>query len=588
MSALFVGQATRFGGRPAMRMLVSGGAAADERLTWRDWLSASRAFASALVDAGHMPGDAVAIWAGNDFTWPVADLGVLMAAGVSVGIYPTAAPVQVRDVLLDSGTTILTVDDPSRLETVIEHLAELPKLRRIVARDGRADGDRITTWDAFMARGTTAIANGDGAIIDRRIERARPDDIAALMYTSGSTGESRGARISHRYLLASVESLREVLGFDDTDTSLSFLPFSHAAERITGLYTRIACGIEGGIVADHHRLFEAAADYEPTFFGGLPRFWERALEAIDARRETLGPVARERWDRAHELGIRRSRLLQTGIEVDAILESRWRDEASPLFDAVRNVLGGRIRIATSGGAGLPVAVAESLDAFGITILGAYGLTEHLCVAFHRPGSHGFDSAGPPMPGTDIRIAEDGEILVRRGPLTFTGYHGDDAATRAAFTEDGGWLLTGDLGEITALGELRVTGRKKELIVLSSGKMIAPAPIEAALAEDPLIAQAVLHGDGRGHIVALIALRDGRARDRASEVDATNDVHARVRAAIERVNARLSNPERIRAYALLVRELSLEAGELTPTQKVRRAVVAERYRDVIDELYRRNA
>jgi long-chain acyl-CoA synthetase len=210
------------------------------------------------------------------------------------------------------------------------------------------------------------------------------------------------------------------------------------------------------------------------------------------------------------------------------------------------------------------------------------------VAFHRPGGHGFDSAGPPMPGTDIRIAEDGEILVRRCPLTFTGYHGDDAATRAAFTPDGGWLLTGDLGEITALGELRVTGRKKELIVLSSGKMIAPAPIEAALEEDPLIAQAVLHGDGRGHIVALIALRDGRARDRASEVDATNDVHARVRAAIERVNARLSNPERIRAYALLVRELSLEAGELTPTQKVRRAVVAERYRDVIDELYRRNA
>jgi long-chain acyl-CoA synthetase len=252
-----------------------------------------------------------------------------------------------------------------------------------------------------------------------------------------------------------------------------------------------------------------------------------------------------------------------------------------------------MRLATSGGAPLPEEVAEYLDAFGVTVLGAYGLTEHLCVAMQRPGRYGFDSAGPLMPGTGLRIAEDGEIQVRRGPLTFSGYHGRADATRAAFSADGAWLLTGDVGVLREDGTLRITGRKKELIALSNGKKIAPLPIESLLSQDPWIARAVLVGEGERYVAALLSLRPSMlerwARERGADVEDPALHHdpglvEQVQAAIDRVNEGLSRPEQVRRWALLPDDLSPERGELTPTLKVRRDVVAALHRDTIQSLY----
>jgi long-chain acyl-CoA synthetase len=585
----FLRRAARHPDRVAYRTLVADGASHGSTMTWGEWAAASRRFAAALVAGGLEPGETVAILAGTSTLWPVADLGVLMAGCVSVGIYPTSAPAQVRQIVADCGAGIVVVDTAGQLAKVLAVRAGLPALRRIIAV--AAGGDGVTAWDAWLVGGDAAMA-GASAEIDRRVAQASPSDTAVLIYTSGSTGEPKGAEISHRYLLASAASIAESLELREDDTTLSFLPFCHAAERIFGLYTRIHAGMEAALVPDHTRVWEAAHAYGPTLFGGLPRFYEKAYEALQAEHLAATGDERARWDRVVQLGITRSKLAQARQYVPAMLQDEWRSLGAPLFERARRLLGGRVRRATSGGAALPVDVAEYLDALGITVLGAYGLTEHLCVAMNRPGAYRFDAAGPPMPGTEVRVAEDGEILIRRNELTFSGYFGRPRESADVFTPDG-WLLTGDLGRLLDDGSLRVTGRKKELIALSTGKKVAPLPIEAALAQDPFIGQAMLYGEGQKFISALIALRPTMLRRWANGRTGTHNgdgiVHhpellTLVQAAVDRVNAGLSRTEQIRRFVVIGRELTAEDGDLTPTLKLRRTVVAEKFRDELDALY----
>lgn len=593
--SIFRERAARYGGRTALRALAAGGAPRDEAISWREWEEAARRFAAALVAAGHRPGEAVAVLAGSCLLWPVADLGILMAGGVSVGIYPTSAPGQVSRLLADCEAVALVVDTPERLAMATQLRTGLPHLRTVVCGSLRPSRSWTVGWEAWLARGARALerARGVAEELERRMARLTADDVALLIYTSGSTGEPKGARITHRYLLDSALSIREALGLEESDTTLSFLPFCHAAERVFGLHTRIVCGMEAALVEDHTRLWEAARAYGPTLFGGLPRFYEKAYETLRAECEGARGEERARWERTLELGRERSRLRRAGEPVPPALEAEWREAGAPLFERVRGLFGGRVRLATSGGAALPLEVAEHLDALGLTVLGAYGLTEHLCVAFNRPGRYTFDSAGPAMPGTELRLADDGEILVRRGPLTFSGYHGRPGATREAFTPDGAWLLTGDLGALGEDGCLRVVGRKKELIALSTGKKVAPLPIEGLLVRDPWIGQAMLYGEGRRFVSALLALRrpvvEAWARERSLDAAYPDllrhpEVVGRVQAVVDQVNAALSRPEQIRRFVLLERDLSAEEDELTPTLKLRRAVVSAKFRDRLDALY----
>ena len=591
-AAAFLRRVRADGPRRALAALAAGGAPADAALSWEEWADASRAFAAALVESGHRPGEVVAVLAGNGVEWPVAEMGILMAAGISAGVYPTSAPAQVRQVLADCAAAVVVVDSAAQLAKVRAVRGELPALRTVVAPDADAGWD-AAGWEEWLARGRAALAASPevGGELLRRTGAARPDDVAALIYTSGSTGEPKGAELSHRYLLASAESVRETLGLDGSDRALSFLPFCHAAERIFGLYTRIACGMEAGLVAEHARVWEAARAFRPTLFGGLPRYYEKAAEALRAERDAASGAERERWERTLALGAELSRTRRAGLAPSAEAVAEWRRVGAPVLERAAALFGGGVRLATSGGATLPARDAELLDALGITVLGAYGLTEHLCAAFNRPDRYRFDAAGPPMPGTELRIAGDGEILLRRCALTFSGYRGRPAETRAAFTADGEWLLTGDLGRLDADGSLRVTGRKKELIALSNGKKIAPLAVESALAGDPWIEQAMLYGEGRGYASALLVLRrqtleawaraQGRDPDDPSVLEDAA-LRASVGAAVERVNAGFSNPERVRRFALLA--TAFDGDDLTPTLKLRRAAIAERYRDRLEALY----
>ena len=604
--SVFFDRAACYPDRVAMRVLADG-----RVVTWGEWAEGARRFAAALRAGGVIPVSSVAVFAGNRPAWPIADLGALAAGMVGVGLYPTSAVAQVRQVMGDCAAAVAVVDTPERLAQVLAARAggALPALRTVVAAEGAEAaaaaaaaglpderGVEVVGWREWLGRGARALAADPslGAAVERAARGVDPEGIAVLIYTSGSTGEPKGARISHRYLAASAASVRDTLGLGESDTTLSFLPFCHAGERVFGLYTRVLCGMEAALVDDASRVWDAAHVYRPTLFGGLPRVYEKLHERLEEERAAAPDELRQRWERTLLLGRERSRRRRGGGAVPPELEGEWAREGAPAFAHVRAHFGGRMRLATSGGATLPAEVAEYLDALGVTVLGAYGLTEHLCAAFNRPDCYDFATAGPPMPGTVVRIAEDGEVLLRCGALTFSGYHGRDAETREAFTPDGEWLRTGDVGALDERGALRVLGRKKELIALSTGKKVAPLPIEAKLAEDPFIAQAVLHGEGRKFISALIALRrpavEAWARERGmggvayAELLRHPGVVARVQDAVDRVNALVSRTEGVRQFALLERELSVEEDELTPTMKVRRVLVAEKFRGRLDALY----
>jgi long-chain acyl-CoA synthetase len=596
MLEVFRDRVSRSGDRVAIEELALGGARADRALTWREWYEASRHVAAALVEAGTSRGDTVAILAGNRMLWPIADLGVLMAGAVSVGIYPTSAPSQVAELLADSGAVAAIVDTPEQLGKVVAGRETLPRLRTVVCEDMPASaraGD-VISWKEWLAAGGSALHSAAGAEVERRCGSASPADLALLIYTSGSTGEPKGARIPHRYLHASAESVRETLALGADDRTLSFLPYCHAGERVFGLYTRILCGMRTAHVEDQARLWDVARAFEPTLFGALPRYFEKLYESLALHERALTGDDRARWEEAMRLGRARAELRRRGEGVPDEIEIPWRVASSRCREQLARMLGGCVRLATSGGAALPPEVADYLDAAGLTVLGAYGQTEHLCVAFHRPDRYDTASVGPPMPGTEIRIAEDGELLLRRNALTFDGYHRRPEATRDAFTPDGEWLLTGDLAELTDDGRLRITGRKKELIALSNGKKVAPLPIEGALMDDAWIAHAMLYGEGERFITALLvpsrAMVEGWLHERGLTIpyeDALRrpDVLARLQEAVDRVNARVSRPEQVRRWVVLEQELAVERGELTPTHKIRRGAVAERYRARLDPLYR---
>lgn len=484
----------------AVHALATGGAQADQRMTWAEWADAAACVASALVADGVRPGDRVAILAGNVPLWPIADIGALLAGAVVVGVFPTSTAAQAAELLRDCDARIALVDGAAQLAKVAAALDGGARVQRVVCGDaGAAGGDgRATSWAAWTEAGRERLAEAAPEIA-RRAAALAPDDVAGLIYTSGSTGEPKGACVSHAYVVASAESIAEALGLVAGDSSLSLLPYAHAAERVFGHYTRIAVGMEAGLVVDPTRVWEAARAFRPTLFGGLPRLFEKAHDALVA--------ATGRVDEAR----------------------------AALF-------GDRLRLATSGGAPLAPEMARTLEAMGLVVLGAYGQTEHLCVAMHRPDDYAFDSVGRLMPGTDARLADDGELLLRRGALTFSGYWGRPDATREAFTDDGAWLRTGDLARFDAHGRLVITGRKKEMLALSTGKKVAPLPIEARLAALGGVAQAVLVGEGRKHVGALLFVRDG-----ASPPD-----DALVAAHVAQLNASLAPHEQVRRWVVVPR------------------------------------
>lgn len=499
--------------------------------SWDEFEAAVHEFASALLAKGLAKGASVAILAGNVPEWTIADIGAIAAGGVGVGIYPTSSREQCEFIIDHSDAEFVVVDSIMQLEKIAEFCERSGKVKEVICLEQAANA---TSWPEFLQHGRERLS-----VQMARIEElgfgAAHEDTAIMVYTSGTTGLPKGAMLSHAYVLNSVESLRRSVPIFDTDVSFSYLPGCHVAERISGIYNRLYNGTPAYFVDDLSRLNEYMQEVRPTVFASLPRFFEKIHASIVAAHgaETVDP------------------------------------------QVVRDAFGGRIRLLTSGGAPLPQEIARFFADAGVPILQAYGLTENICVAFNTVTDLKFGTVGKPMPMCEVRIAEDGEILVK-SPMMFSGYYKQPEKTAEMFTGDG-WLLTGDLGEIDADGFLKITGRKKEMIVLSSGKNVAPALIENLVKESHLISHCVVYGDGRSYCVALITIN-------AAEAAGRSDIDAEVAAAVAAANSHVSRSEQIKRYEILPRELSGELGEVTPTHKVKREVVARNFAEILGRLY----
>ena len=490
-------------------------------ISWQQFEQETYDFATALLSHGLERGGSVCILMGNVPEWPISDIGTIMAGGVGVGLYPTSSAEQIAYIINHSDAEFVLVDSREQLQKLLSIRDQLTNVRHVIALDASATG--VISYRDFIERGRVERARL-ASQLQERAEDAKPDDVAIMVYTSGTTGPPKGACLSHRYIINSVESLRQTIPIYDTDVSFSYLPFCHVAERISGLYNRLYAGASAYFVDDLTRLGEYMLEVKPTVFASLPRFFEK----IHARIVAEGASATN----------------------------------------VKDYFGGRIRLATSGGAPLPLEVAEFFAAAGLPILQAYGLTENVCVAFNRPDRFKFGTVGPPMPGCEVRIAADKEILVR-SEMMFSGYYKAPDESAKVFSD--GWLLTGDLGEIDDDGFLKIIGRKKELIVTSTGKKVAPALLENMIKESHLISQAMVYGEGRSYLVALITLNAAADRQTVQEI-------------IDGVNRRVSSTESIKRFAILERDFEITRDEITPTGKLKREVITNCYRNVIDELY----
>lgn len=489
-------------------------------ISWQRFEQETYDFATALLSLELKPGGSVCILMGNVPEWPISDIGTIIAGGVGVGLYPTSSAEQIAYIIDHSDAEFVLVDTREQLDKVLSVRDQLPKVRHVIALDtGGAKG--VISYRDFIARGR-AERERLAPLLKERAESAKPDDVAIMVYTSGTTGAPKGACLSHRYIINSVESLRQTIPIYDTDVSFSYLPFCHVAERISGLYNRLYAGASAYFVDDLARLGEYMLEVKPTVFGSLPRFFEKIHARIVADGSTR----------------------------------------------IKDYFGGRIRVATSGGAPLPLEVAEFFAAAGLPILQAYGLTENVCVAFNRPDNYKFGTVGPPMPGCEVRIADDKEILVR-SEMMFSGYYKAPEETAKVFAD--GWLLTGDLGEFDEEGFLKIIGRKKELIVTSTGKKVAPALLENMLKEHHIISQAMVYGEGRSYLVALITLNAPAPRET-------------IQAIVDGVNRRVSSTESIKRFAILDRDFEIARDEITPTGKLKRDVITKRFQHVIGGLY----
>ena len=549
-----------------------------------------------LAAFGVVSGDRVAIVSESRPDWVMADLAILTGGAVTVPLYPTLSPLQAHYVLQDSGAKAAIVSTREQLAKIQQVRHKLPALEAVILMDGwtPSDSPSVISLDTVADRGHARLAGewGAGREFRERARAVRPDELATIIYTSGTTGEPKGVMLSHANLASNVKAGADVLQLSERDVALSFLPLSHSFER-TVSYIYLLSGVTVVFAESLETIARDIARVRPTLFTGVPRLYEKLHGRIIEKGQAEQGFKSTVFGWAVGAGAARGEAELRGRSV-GLLGSLQASVADRLvFAKIRDGLGGRLRYMVSGSAPLPVAIAEFFQGIGIPIIEGYGLTETSPILTVNPtDAPRAGTVGRAIPGVELRIAADGEILAR-GPNIMSGYYHKPEATAEALQD--GWFHTGDIGAIDEDGYLRITDRKKDLLVTSGGKKIAPQPIEGVMKGNPLVAEAVLLGDRRRFAAALIVpsfpvlerrLKDlGRPPAPRAELVTRPDVIALYQEIVDALNRDLSQFERIKKIALLDTEFSIASGELTPTMKVKRKVVEERWRSEIEELYR---
>jgi long-chain acyl-CoA synthetase len=540
--------ASRFGPRPALRYKADG---LYHDLSWSDYRRQADFAAAALIERGVKPGDRVAILAENSPWWLMADIAVLATGAADVAVHAPSTPAQVGYQLRHSGARAVIVSDQAQADKVLQVIESLPDLSLLVSFVPVETGGRVeqVSWDALVHEGFRHGGFGTGLVGKREAATTR-DDLATIIYTSGTTGNPRGVMLTHGNLLSNAEATLAISDASTDDVLLSWLPYSHIYARTVDHYLSALIGATICLAESVDTVVLNLAETVPTWMTAVPRFYEKLWERVS-------PLPLEQRDAA-----------------------------------LKRVFGPNIRRLSSGGAPLPKYLAEGYVAAGLPLFEGYGLTESSpVISFNAPGRHKIGSVGTALPDVEVRIALDGEILTR-GPHVMKGYWKDEAATRATIVD--GWLHTGDVGHLDADGFLTITDRKKDLIITSGGKNIAPSELERLLGRDEFIDQAVVCGDGRPFVAALIVPNFARLQAELGpghgplrvedDLIRDDDAHAIMSARVEKVMASVSQPERVKAFLLLSRPFQMEADELTSTFKVRRRHILAKFREPFDALY----
>jgi long-chain acyl-CoA synthetase len=564
--------------------------------TWSQFGRNIDEIAAGLLMLGVAKGDRVAILSGNRREWQEADLAILSIGAISAPIYPTSAAPQVGHVLNDSGSSVCFVEGSDQLRRVLDQRDRLGSLRHVVgiADDIATDDPIVSSLAQLRVLGAQSLEQ-DREVVVRARRAVEPDDIATLVYTSGTTGPPKGAVLTHANIMATLRAVTRIVPISVDDRFLSLLPLSHITERSVSHFGLVAGGGETWFARSISTVAQDLADCRPTIFFAVPRVWEKFREGVEKRAaDLMGPIGFATRQYL-ALAFARSRELEGRGYMAFPRKVEWLALDAVVGRALRRELGlDEARLVVSGAAPIHPDLVRWFTGIGLPIAEGYGQTEVALVTTLNPSDAiRIGTVGPPAPGVTVHIAPDGEVLVK-GDNVCRGYWCNEVGTHELIDAEG-WLHSGDLGEFDDHGYLRITGRKKDLIITAHGKNISPQDLETDLGTSRLVAQAIVIGDGRRYLTALLALDDATAQhwaDSHGKGDAVDmealvhdpDLHAELDAIVQGVNERHAHVEHIRKWRILPRELTVAAGELTPTLKVKRNVVSERFRDLIEDMY----
>lgn len=543
-----------------------------------------------LIDLGVQPGERLCILANTRPEWSYADMAATSAGAVVVPIYQTNSPEECLWVISDSGASAIVCENAEQLAKIAAIRDQVPHLRTVIVIDPPAEGQ--SAIDAITLDDVRARAHGHAAAeLDARRAAVRPEDPFTFIYTSGTTGPPKGCVLTHGNYRAIIDMVSEAGEITDDEIIYLYLPLAHSF----ALLIQLAVFDLGGTLAyfggDTKQIVPELMEVKPTYLPSVPRVFEKIYTLAQGAIDAKPPEERRRAHEAIALGVKVRDMMNRGQEVPEELKKPFEEADAELFQLVRGIFGGNVRHATSGAAPIAKQILEFFWACGVPVLEGYGMTETATAAtVSTVENHRFGTVGRPLPGVEVRIADDGEILVK-GPNIFAGYH-NHAPTSFGAVENG-WLHTGDLGSIDEDGYLSITGRKKDIIITAGGKNLTPANIENDLKQSRWISQAVMHGDQRPYPVVLITLDEEEMPAFAREHGLPEDlaslsrdpaVIALIQQEVDRANAKYAQVEQVKKFAILEHDLSQATGELTPTLKVKRNVVNEKYAGVFDALY----
>src|SRR4051812_6963676 len=553
--------------------------------TFEEVIETVRPLAMGLVELGVRKGDRVAILANTRPEWTYFDFAALSIGATVVPIYQTNSPEECRYVLDNSDSKVVVVEDAEQLEKVRAVRDQLPQLEHIVLMTGSAE-DALSA-DDLAARG----AGADTAGWEEFYSAVTPGDICTFIYTSGTTGPPKGCIISHGNYRAMLDMVNSVSVIEDEDLTYLYLPLAHSF----ALLIQFGSFDLGTTIAywerDPLKILPNLAEVKPTYFPSVPRIFEKIYTAATSGMEKEGGLKKAIFDWSIKTGAKMREAERSGRKPGFLLQRSYAFADKQVLSKIRNLFGGRVRLAVSGAAPINPEILRFFDAAGVLVLEGWGMTETSTAAtISTPEDFKVGTIGKPFPGCEVKIADDGEILVK-GPNVFQGYHKNPEATRETIVD--GWLHTGDIGEIDSQGFIKITGRKKDIIITAGGKNITPANLEAEIKQHPLVSQCVVVGDRRPYLVALVTLDPEEAVTYAQENNLPDDpaalasnaeVKASIEAHVEEINKKFARVEQVKKIEILPNDLTQEGGELTPTMKVKRNVVAEKYAPQVDALY----